>query len=109
MIRNREVLLNLFNVNSFVDPKLIEDLDRLEQLDRLAHWYEGFNPLPHMIELAEYQLKQRVEAAALSKFTESEFEAFRYHWWQLSADEQRSFLCELAGLPAPHRDRNFDA
>lgn len=44
MIRTRELLLNLFNVNSVIDPKLIEDLDRLEQLDRLAHWYEGFNP-----------------------------------------------------------------
>ena len=105
MIRNRELLLNLFNVNSVIDPKLIEDLDRLEQLDRLAHWYEGFNPLPHMIELAEYQLKQRVEAAALAKFTDSEFEAFRYHWRQLGAEEQRSFLCELAGLPDPERDR----
>ena len=109
MSRNRELLLNLFNMNSVIDPKLIEDLDRLEQLDRLAHWYEGFNPLPHMIELAEYQLKQRVEAAALAKFTDREFEAFRYHWRQLSADEQRSFLCEIAGLPDPHRDRDYAA
>lgn len=106
MSRNRELLLNLFSMNSFVEPKLIEDLDRLEQLDRLVHWYEGFNPLPHMIELAEHQLKQRVEAAALSKFTDSEFEAFRFHWRQLSSEEQRSFLCKLAGLPDPNRDRD---
>ena len=109
MIRDRELLLNLFNLKSVINPKLIEDLDRLEQLDRLVHWYEGFNPLPNMIELAKYQLKQRVEAAALAKFTESEFQAFRYHWRQLSPDEQRKFLCELAGLPDPNRDRDFDA
>ena len=57
MSRNRELLLNMFNLNRLIDPRLIEDLDRLEQLDRLAHWYEEFNPLPQLYELAEHQLK----------------------------------------------------
>lgn len=109
MSRNRDLLLNLFNIVSFVGEQLIEDLDRLEQLDRLADWYEGFNPLPQLFELAEYQLKQRIEAAALAQLTDSEFEAFRFHWRQLSTEEQRSFLCELAGLPEPYRDRDCAA
>jgi hypothetical protein len=104
MSYHTKFLLRLFDVNSLIDPSLIEDLDRLEQLDRLAHWYEGFNPLPQLYELAEHQLKQRVEATALAIFAESEFEAFRFHWRQLNADEQRRFLCELAGLPDPQRD-----
>lgn len=109
MNRNRDLLLHMFNISSFVSEKLIEDLDRLEQLDRLVDWYEGFNPLPSLIELAEYQLKQRVEASALAQFSDSEFEAFRFYWRQLSPEEQRSFLCDLAGLPDPYRDRNYAA
>lgn len=109
MSRNHDLLLNLFNIASFVSEPLIEDLNRLEQLDRLAAWYEGFNPLPHLFELAEYQLKQRIEAAALAQLTDSEFEAFRFHWRQLTGHEQRSFLCELAGLPKPHPDRDCAA
>ncbi len=109
MTRNHDLLLRMFNISDLVSEQLIEDLDRLEQLDRLAAWYEGFNPLPQLFELAEYQLKQRIEAAALAKFTDSEFEAFRFHWRQLSADEQRSFLCNLAGLPEPDRDSDCAA
>jgi hypothetical protein len=108
MTRNHDFLLRMFNINSLIDPHLIQDLDRLEQLDRLAHWYEGFNPLPNLFELAEYQVQQRIEAAALHKFTDSEFEGFRFHWRQLSAGEQRQLLCELAGLPEPHRDHDFE-
>jgi hypothetical protein len=107
MTNHRELLLHMFNIKSLVDQRLTEDLDRLEQLDRLADWYEGFNPLPNLFELAEYQVQQRVEAAALQHFTDGEFEAFRFHWRQLSTEEQRSFLCELAGLPDPYRDRDF--
>ena len=107
MSRNRELLLNMFNLNRLIDPRLIEDLDRLEQLDRLAHWYEEFNPLPQLYELAEHQLKQRIEATALAEFGDTEFDAFRFHWHQLSPEDQRSFLCELVGLPDPHRDRDL--
>lgn len=109
MSYHRELILNLFDVSRLIDPWLIEDLDRLEQLDKLAHWYEGFNPLPQLFELAEDQLKQRIEAAALAQLTDSEFEAFRFHWRQLSPEEQRSFLCELADLPDPSRDRDLAA
>ena len=107
MNRNRELLLNMFNLNRLIDPRLIEDLDRLEQLDRLADWYEARNPLPPLYELAEHQLKQRIEATALAEFGDTEFDAFRFHWHQLSPEEQRSFLCELVGLPDPHRDRDL--
>ena len=107
MSYHRELILNLFDVSSLIDERLIENLDRLEQLDKLAHWYEGFNPLPHLAELAQHQLKQCIEAAALSQFSEDEFEGFRFQWRQLSSEEQRSFLCELAGLPDPERDRDF--
>jgi hypothetical protein len=106
MSNHREIILNLFDVGSLIDPQLIENLDRLAQLDKLAHWYEGFNPLPHLMELAEHQLKQCIEASAMSQFNDSEFEAFRFHWRQLSPEDQRSFLCELAGLPNPDRDRD---
>ena len=109
MSRNRELLLNMFNLSRLIDPRLIEDLERLEQLDRLALWYEGLNPVPQLFELAEYQLKQRIEAAALAQFSDAEFEAFRFHWHQISPQEQRSFLCELAGLPKPHPDRDCAA
>ena len=107
MSYHRKSVLRLFDVNSLVDPHLIEDLDRLEQLDRLADWYEGFNPLPTLFELAQHQLKQRIEATALHQFTDSDFEAFPFHWQQLSPDERRSFLFELAGLPEHHRDRDL--
>ena len=109
MSYHRELILNLFDLNRLIDPRLIEDLDRLEQLDRLAHWYEEFNPLPQLFELAEHQLKQRIEATALAQFTDPEFEAFRFHWHQLSPEEQRSFLCKLAGLPDPHHKRDIAA
>lgn len=109
MTENRRFLLEMFNIRSLIDERLLEDLDRLEQLDKLTDWYEGFNPLPRLIELAEHQLKQRIEATALAQLTDSEFEAFRFHWQQLSPDQQRSFLCDLAGLPDPHRKRDIAA
>jgi hypothetical protein len=108
MSYHRKLLLEILNINSLIDPNLIEDLDRLEQLDRLTHWYDGFNPLPNLIELAQHQLKQRVESSALAKFSSNEFEAFKIHWRFLSEDEQRRFLCELAGLPDPQRDRDLE-
>lgn len=107
MSHHRELILKFFDVGSLIDQRLIENLDRLEQLDKIAHWYEGFNPLPHLVELAEHQLKQCIEAAALSQFSEDEFEGFRFHWRELSLGEQRSFLCELVGLPDPNRDRDY--
>jgi hypothetical protein len=107
MTHHRDLLIHMFNLQQFVDPQLIQDLDRLEQLDRLMHWYEGLNPFPSLIELAEHQLKQRVEATALAQFTDSEFEAFRFQWQQLTKDQQRSFLCDLAGLPDHQRDRDL--
>ena len=109
MTKNRRVLLDMFNIRSLIDERLVEDLERLEQLDRLALWYEGLNPMPQLFELAEHQLKQRIEAAALAQFSDAEFEAFRFHWHQLSPEEQRSFLCKLAGLHDPHRKRAIAA
>ncbi len=108
MTRKHLLLVQMFNVKSLVDQPLIEDLDRLVQLDKLLDWYEGFNPLLPLRELAEYQLKQRVEAAALQHFTDSEFKSFRHHWRKLSEQERRQFLCELTGVSAPHSDRGFD-
>jgi hypothetical protein len=105
----RELLLNLFNVQSLVNAHLVEDLDRLEQLDKLAHWYEECAGLPQLHELAEHQLKQRVEAAALEHFSSDDFEAFRLQWRELSTHEQRSFLCKLVGLPAPLRTQDCAA
>lgn len=107
MSHHRELILKFFDVGSLIDQRLIENLDRLEQLDKIAHWYEGFNPLPHLVELAEHQLKQCIEATALSQFSDDEFEGFRFQWRQLSLAEQRSFLCELAGLPDRNRDRDY--
>ena len=38
MSYHRELILNLFDVGSLIDQRLIENLDRLEQLDKIAHW-----------------------------------------------------------------------
>jgi hypothetical protein len=101
MKRKNTILLRMFNVQKLLDEQLLEDLDRLNQLDKLISWYEGFNPLPHLVELAEHQVTQRVEAAALKHFNDQEFEGFRLHWRKLTLEEQRSFLNEIAGFPTP--------
>lgn len=92
MSRNRELLLNLFNMESLIVPDLLEDWDRVQQLYRIADWYEDFNSLPHMIKLAEQQLQYCVQVTARAKFADREFEAFYSHWRQLSFDQKCSFL-----------------
>lgn len=105
MNEHQKLLVHVFDIKRLVDARMKADLDRLAQLDKLAAWYEGINPLPPLYELAQHQLKQRVEASALEAFSPAEYEAFRAQWWKLSPHEQRSFLCELAGMPPPqHRD-----
>lgn len=99
MSKNKKLLVELFDIQSLIDPRLIEDLDRLDQLNKIAAWYNQLNPIPQLMELAERQLQQNLEAGALAHFTDTEFETFRANWWKLSAVEQRSLLREQAGLP----------
>ncbi len=101
MKNKNTTLLKMFDMQKLYDEHLLDDLDRLDQIGKLISWYEEINPLPHLLELAEHQFKQRVEAAALQHFNDQEFEAFRACWYRLTLDEQRSFLCEIANLSAP--------
>jgi hypothetical protein len=43
---NKTVLLELLNLNQLVDERVIEALKRLDQIDDLATWYEGLDPIP---------------------------------------------------------------
>ena len=43
---NKTVLLELLNLNQLVDERVIEALRRLDQIDDLALWYEGLDPIP---------------------------------------------------------------
>lgn len=43
---NKTVLLELLNLNQLVDERVIEALKRLDQIDDLALWYEGLDPIP---------------------------------------------------------------
>lgn len=63
-------LLTMFNVQKLLDEHLLDDLERVDEIDKLISWYEEINPLHQLFELAEHQLKQRVEAAALQHFNE---------------------------------------
>ena len=51
---NKTVLLELLNLNQLVDERVIEALRRLDQIDDLALWYEGFNPIPLLQGLAAH-------------------------------------------------------
>ena len=105
----RDTMLRLFNVDQLANERVVRALERQEQLDELQAWYDGFSPFPMLYELAEAELKQAVESTALAQMSDQEYSAFRWQWSQLEPDQQRKYLCELAGLPDPERDRDFDA
>lgn len=103
-----DTVLRLFNVEQLITPRVVKALQRQEQIDDLQDWYEGFNPLPILRDLADHQLKQAIESTALAKMSDEEYSAFLWQWSQLEPDQQRKYLCELAGLPDPERDRDFE-
>ena len=98
---NKTVLLELLNLNQLVDERVIEALKRLDQIDDLALWYEGFDPIPLLQGLASHQLKQALEASALSYYNDHEYVAFMRLWQDINAEAQRQMLCDIAGLAAP--------
>ncbi len=98
---NKTVLLELLNLNQLVDEKVIEALRRLDQIDDLALWDEGFNPIPLLQGLASHQLKQALEASALCHYNDHEYVAFMRLWQDVNAEFQRQLLCDIAGLAAP--------
>ena len=104
-----DTVLRLFNVDQLVTERVMKALERQEQIDQLQDWYEGFSPFPMLLELAEAELKQAVESTALAQMSDQEYSAFRWQWSRLESDQQRKYLCELAGMPDPERDRSFDA
>ena len=103
-----DTVLRLFNVEQLITPRVVKALQRQEQIDDLQDWYEGFNPLPLLRDLADHQLKQAIESTALAKMSDEECSAFLWQWSQLEPDQQRKYLCERAGLPDPERDRDFE-
>ena len=104
-----DTMLRLFNVDRLACERVVKALERQEQIDQLQDWSEGFSPFPMLHELAEAELKHAVESTALAHMSDQEYSAFRRQWSQLEPDQQRKYLCELAGLPDPERDRDFDA
>lgn len=104
-----DTLLRLFNIDRLVTDRVIKALERQEQIDDLQDWYDSFSPFPMLQELAEADLKAAVEAAALAQMSHTDYAAFRRQWYQLDPAQQRKYLCELAGLPDPERDRDFVA
>ena len=105
----RDTMLRLFNIDQLANERVVRALERQEQLDELQAWYDGFSPFPMLHELAEAELNQAVESTALAQMSDQEYSAFRWQWSQLEPDQQRKYLCELAGLPDPEHDRDFDA
>ena len=104
-----DTMLRLFNVDQLVTERVMKALERQEQIDQLQDWYEGFSPFTMLHELAEAELKQAVKSTTLAQMSDQEYSAFRWQWSQLEPDQQRKYLCELAGMPDPERDRSFDA
>lgn len=104
-----DTVLRLFNIEQLITHRVIKALERQEQIDDLQDWYDSFSPFPMLQELAEADLKAAVEAAALTQMSDDEYTAFRRQWYHLDPAQQRKYLCELAGLPDPERDRDFDA
>ena len=104
-----ETMLRLLNIDRLITDRVVKALERQEQIDDLEDWYTSFSPFPMLKELAEADLKQAVESAALAQMSEAEYAAFRTQWQQLDSEQQRRYLCELAGLPDPERDREADA
>lgn len=103
-----ETMLHLFNLDFLNTERVARALARQEQIDDLQYWYEGFSPFSLLHELANSELRQAVESAALSRMSDEEYSAFRWQWSRLETDQQRKFLCELHKLPDPERDRDFD-
>jgi len=104
-----DTMLRLFNVDQLANERVVRVLERQEQIDQLQDWYDGFSPFPMLHELAEAELKHAVESTALAQMSDQEYSAFQWQWSQLEPEQQRKYLCELAGLPDPERDRDFDA
>lgn len=104
-----DTVLRLLNVDALITDRVVKALERQDQIDALQDWYNSFSPFPMLQELAEADLKQAVESAALAQMSDQEYAAFRRQWQQLNPAQQRQYLCELAGLPDPERDRDFHA
>jgi len=103
-----DTILRLFNIEQLITPRVVKVLQRQEQIDDLQNWYEGFNPLPMLRDLANNELKQAVESTALARMSDAEYAGFRQYWDRLDPAQQRQYLCERVGLPDPERDRDFD-
>jgi len=104
-----DTVLRLLNVDQLVSPSVVKALERQEQIDDLQAWYETFSPFPMLQELAAHDLKQAVESTAFAQMSEQEYQAFRRQWHKIDPTRQRRYLCELAELPDPDRDRDFEA
>ena len=105
----RDTMLRLFNVDQLANERVVRALERQEQIDQLQDWYDGFSPFPMLHELAQAELKHAVESTALAQMSDQEFSAFRRQWSRLEPDQQRKYLCELAGMQDPERVRSFEA
>lgn len=104
-----DTFLRLFNIEQLINPRVVKALKRQEQIDDLEYWYDSFSPFPMLKELAEADLKHALEGAALAQMSDQQYAVFQQQWQQLDPAQQRQYLCELAGLPDPERDRDFDA
>lgn len=102
-----DTMLRLLDVDTLITDRVTKALKRQDQIDDLQAWYDSFSPFPMLHELAEADLKQAVESEALLQMPEEEYRAFQRQWNKLTPAEQRRYLCELAGLPDPERDRAF--
>lgn len=103
-----DTVLRLLNIEELITPRVVKALKRQEQIDDLQHWFESQSPLQLFGDLAAHELKQAVESSALEKLSDAEFAGFRQQWDRLDPAQQRKYLCDLAGLPDPERDRDFD-
>lgn len=101
-----DTMLRLFKIDQLITPRVVKALQRQEQIDDLQNWYEGHNPLPLLRDLAAHELKQAVESTALAQMSDAEYAGFRQYWDRLDPKQQRKYLCQLAGLPDPERDRD---
>lgn len=102
-----DTILRLFNIAELITPHVAKALLRQEQIDDLQHWYESRSPLQIFGDLAAHELKQAVESAALAKMSDAEYAGFHQQWNSLDPAQQRKYLCDLAGLPDPERDRDL--
>ena len=101
-----DTMLRLFNIDQLITAPVVKALQRQEQIDDLQNWYEGHNPLPLLRDLAAHELKQAVESTALAQMSDAEYAGFRQYWSRFDPAQQRKYLCQLAGLPDPERDRD---